>query len=67
VRSQLSTPALATTASGGSSIVVNDNRTFNLGSSSTSGSIDIIEILKKSDRELLDLIEKARSKWNRNR
>lgn len=66
-RSQMS-PAFAMPSGGNQPIVINDNRTFNLGTNGTNnGNIDIIETLKKSDRELLDLIEKARARWNRGR
>lgn len=49
---------------GGSGVVVNDNRTINIGSGGNGG-IDIVKALKDSDRELLDLINKAQARWNR--
>lgn len=59
-------PAIASSSSGGGGIIVNDNRTINLGLDSEGvGNIDIIEILRKSDRELLDLLNKARARWGR--
>lgn len=47
----------------GAAITVNDNRTINL--SGAGGKQDIIELLRQSDRELLDLISKAQQRWNR--
>lgn len=66
-RSQLTlSPSSVSGGGGGGSIVVQDNRSinFDLSGSSTSQS-DIIELLRRSDRELLDLLNKAQARWGR--
>ena len=62
-RGQLTAPNSTSTGGG---VIVNDNRTINFnGGTSPGGGAAIIELLRKSDRELLDLINKAQARWNR--
>ena len=63
-RVQPSIPVATGGSRGGGNIIINDNRTIQINSGKRDG-IDILDALRKSDRELLELIEKARSRWNR--
>lgn len=62
-RGQLAAPTAGN--GGGGGVIVNDNRIINFGNSANSGTAEIIELLRKSDRELLDLIDKAQARWRR--
>lgn len=63
-RNSLSAPS-SSSPSAAASLIVNDSRTINM--QGTGNRQDIIELLKQSDRELLDLIDKAQARWNRGR
>ncbi len=63
-RSQLTAP-VAAASNGGGNISINDNRTININAGQGGQQSWILDQLRKSDRELLDLIDKAVARWRR--
>ena len=67
-RNQLTVPVPAGASAGGGGIVINDNRTIQINGGATDRGDDwILDVLRRSDRELLELIERAQSRLNRGR